>query len=910
MSQASGRWLPRFSNPLRGTVRPRRARRRSRPELETLESRTVLSVTIAASNNGGSGYAGLNFSQSGGYTPPDTCGAAGPTSYVETVNQTVAIYSPKATGAKATTSSLSNFWFTTGGLAHADGGSSLSDPIVVYDDQIGRFIVGDQDVDFNTHVSRFDFAVSNTSSPATLTTADWNFYQYNTTESGFDADYPGNFGYNHDAFVFTLNMFGVTGGGHAQVVSISNSDLASGVPQSSLHAYSNDLNDFSVRPTTMHDSVAGDPMWLVTEHGDNQSIDVIKMGSVLSTGATFAYTNLAVTPYSGVNNPQNPNGSVITNNIDSRIQKAAEAGGILVASQSVGGSATEDDAQWYAIDVSTGTPTLQQERRVSGGNNTYITYPSIDINAAGQIGMTYMKSGTDSPTDYLSMYVTGRLPSDTAGTMEAPVLVPAGTGQTNYKDFSGGGRAGDLSGINVDPVDGSFWAANEFANTEPIADWGTAVANFTLSNPLPAADVAVAISGPNGASSVTAGTNATYTITVTNNGLSAASGLVLTDLLPAGWTFGSLTQTGGSDGFTQAQSGGTVTETASTSILSTSTDTFSLVLGVPSGVANGASFSDTASVQASNPDPNTANNTQAVTGTVVNNNPTANLSVKVSGPASSSEGSTVTYTITVTNSGPSSAAGVTLTDTLGSLLTYMSASITPGASFTQSRGVVTFNIGSIASGGTVTAKVNAQAIEDGSTSDGASVSASNAATGTASATTSFSEPSINVSGSITTRSTTLTNFQVATFTHASGVEPASSFLATINWGDNTSSQGNISLSGTTYVVTGSHTYSGGGRHTIRTTVIEIGNSPGTESGNKLDTDPATLSPLDRDVVQLSALGNGHGQGNGNGQGNGDGNSQGDSDEVFGVSDQVTVPTLPGQKRSDSVTDALTGHSDS
>ncbi len=203
--------------------------------LERLEDRTVPSVSIAPTNNNGQGYSALDFNQSGGYVPPDTNGAAGPSTYVETVNQTVAIYSPKATGASATTSSLGNFWYITGGLARADSGSGLSDPVVVYNDQIGRFIVGDQDVDFNTHRSTFDIAVSKSSSPSTLGTGDWNFYQITTTESGFDADFPGNLGYNHDAFVVTLNMFGVISGGHCQIVSINNTDLANGVAQSSLH---------------------------------------------------------------------------------------------------------------------------------------------------------------------------------------------------------------------------------------------------------------------------------------------------------------------------------------------------------------------------------------------------------------------------------------------------------------------------------------------------------------------------------------------------------------------------------------------------------------------------------------------------------------------------------------------------
>ncbi|HSU65925.1 MAG TPA: hypothetical protein VLJ39_03550, partial [Tepidisphaeraceae bacterium] len=162
--------------------------------VERLEDRTLLSVSVL--NNGGSGYAGLSFNQSGGYTPPDTNGAAGPSAYVETVNQTVALFGNKATGASETTSSLSSFWFTTGKLTRTDSGSGLSDPISAYDEQIGRFIIGDQDVDFSTHVSSFDLAVSKSSNPTSLSANDWTFYQINTTQSGFDADYPGNFGYN------------------------------------------------------------------------------------------------------------------------------------------------------------------------------------------------------------------------------------------------------------------------------------------------------------------------------------------------------------------------------------------------------------------------------------------------------------------------------------------------------------------------------------------------------------------------------------------------------------------------------------------------------------------------------------------------------------------------------------------
>jgi len=833
LSASVRKWAKRFS---RTTCRRPLALQRERPRLELLETRTLPSVSIL--NNGGSGYSALHFSQTQGYVPPDTQGAAGPTNYVETVNQTIAIFSPKATGASSINTTLSNFWFTTGGLAHADAGSGLSDPVVTYDDAIGRFVVADQDVDFNTHVSRFDIAVSKSGSPATLGTADWSFYSIVTTQTGFDADYPGNFGYNHDAVVFTLNMFGVVSGGHVQVISINNQNLLSGT----LTVFQNNLNDFSVRPTTMHGSVAGDPMWLVTEHGDNVSIDVIKMTNVLSTAPTFTYTNLAVTPYSGVVNPLNPNGTAITTNIDSRIQKSSEANGLLVAAHAVSISSTQDVIQWYEVNVGGATPSLQQQGRVNAGANTYLTYPAIDINASSNIGLTYMRSGTDASNDFESMYVTGRTTSDASGTMEASVLVPSGHGVANYSDFSSGGRAGDLSGISVDPGDGSFWAASEFANTDATANWGTAVANFNLSNPLGNADMAVTATGP---SSVTAGTNATYTITLTNNGPTAAQGVVLTDTLPTGSNFISMTQTGGTDGFTLNQSGGTATETASGTIASGASDTFTLVVAAPSSLGNGAPFNDTAAVSASNPDPNTGNNSATVTGSIVNNNPNADLSVALSGPSSSSEGNTVTYTVTVTNAGPSSATSTVLTDTLGSILNFKSATTTQGT-FSASGGVVTFTIGTIASGGTVTATITAQATEDGSTSNSASVTSSspdpNTGNNSGSVTTSVAEGSISVSGAIRTRSRTLTNFQVATFTHASAVEPTSAFSATINWGDGTTSPGTITLSGSTYVVTGSHTYGNTNRHTITTTVVEVGQAvnkldPGGPAGDVVLYDP-------------------------------------------------------------------------
>ena len=173
--------------------------------------------------------------------------------------------------------SLGDFFFTQGGLSHASMSSALSQPIVIYDELMSRFIVGDQDIDFTTHVSNFVIAVSKTSAPATLTaTGFWNFYAISTSEMGYDADYPGNVGYNADAFVFTLNMFAVAAGSnHVLITTVNATDLANGVSQASLSTFHNDFSGFSLRPATMHGSNSGDPLWFVTEHGNNTSIDVV-----------------------------------------------------------------------------------------------------------------------------------------------------------------------------------------------------------------------------------------------------------------------------------------------------------------------------------------------------------------------------------------------------------------------------------------------------------------------------------------------------------------------------------------------------------------------------------------------------------------------------------------------------------
>src|SRR5207247_701696 len=130
--------------------------------IEQLENRRLLSVAIL--NGGGLGYVG-----NGGGGPPDVTGAAGPNSYMEATNNTVTIFSPKATGAILASHSINDFFFNAsiGNETKIDPTScGTCDSTLIFDNLMGgdgRFIVGDIDISKTANVSQFIFAVSKSS---------------------------------------------------------------------------------------------------------------------------------------------------------------------------------------------------------------------------------------------------------------------------------------------------------------------------------------------------------------------------------------------------------------------------------------------------------------------------------------------------------------------------------------------------------------------------------------------------------------------------------------------------------------------------------------------------------------------------------------------------------------------------
>jgi uncharacterized repeat protein (TIGR01451 family) len=151
-----------------------------------------------------------------------------------------------------------------------------------------------------------------------------------------------------------------------------------------------------------------------------------------------------------------------------------------------------------------------------------------------------------------------------------------------------------------------------------------------------------------------------YQLTVTNDGPSRATGLVISDPLDPNVTFDGAEITSGECG----QDDGLVTCTVPTLEAGASV-TATVHITLAAGTT--AALQNTASVTAGTPDPDPDNNTGTAT---FQPNLAANLSLgKSVSPATAASGTQVSYQLTVTNAGPSDAPNVVLTDSLPAGLT-------------------------------------------------------------------------------------------------------------------------------------------------------------------------------------------------------------------------------------------------
>lgn len=320
---------------------------------------------------------------------------------------------------------------------------------------------------------------------------------------------------------------------------------------------------------------------------------------------------------------------------------------------------------------------------------TSVTVSSVDVSVvktgpgtatAGSVVNYTITVANAGPDPALAVVLVDELPPGTTlagfsqnsgppSACNVPVIGTHGTIDCSFGTLSPGQPAEFALSINAGTaasVTNTATVTTESADLDPSNDEDSVTTTLT-----PSADLAVTKDGP---PSAAAGTNVTYTVTLTNAGPSAAADVSLTDAVPAGTTFVSATQTSG-PAFICGFAAGTITCTRA-SFAAGATSMFQFTFQIPPGGTG--PVVNTAEVQSTTGDPDADDNSSTDTTAVF---ASADLGVVKSGPTGVSAGTAVSYTVVVSNAGPSDAAAVTLSDAAPPNTTVVSATQDSGPPF-------------------------------------------------------------------------------------------------------------------------------------------------------------------------------------------------------------------------------------
>ncbi|TDD59403.1 DUF11 domain-containing protein [Kribbella antibiotica] len=371
---------------------------------------------------------------------------------------------------------------------------------------------------------------------------------------------------------------------------------------------------------------------------------------------------------------------VVTATLDSAYQ-----GGPLTNSAAVT-SATPDPDTSNNTGTATVTPGAPKADLVVGKQT--VTTPVVP----GKPVTYQITVHNDGPSDARAVQVADDLPDSlseaTADSTAGSCTVSSGQIRCALGDLGSASTAtitvtAKVSATAVGDLVNSASASSKTPDPDPANNTGRTT--DTLS---PSADLAITKTAQ--PAPVQAGRPVTYTLTITNNGPSAAQSVTVTDPVPAPLKFDSVTTSQGSC----YEINGTVTCAVET-VAPGDEITVTVVANVPSG-APPNELANTAKVSSPTPDPVADNNSATYT---LLTGAQANITLtKTVSPDPVVAGEKITYKLTVGNAGPSDAQGISLDDDVPAAVTDVSVSATGGAICKASDGRVTCTRAMLAAG--------------------------------------------------------------------------------------------------------------------------------------------------------------------------------------------------------------------
>lgn len=408
------------------------------------------------------------------WSPPDPTLAVGPTHIVETVNSAIAFFDKDGNqtfSAPLGTPGNPGFFETVGASSNF-----VFDPKCFYDHKSERFVVMALEQIGETE-SWIDIAISDDSDPNGI------WYKYRTFSvialgsSNYWVDYPG-FGFDDNAFYVTGNLFLLNGDGNGfggalfrvfdkgpmldgDPVVILDVAPDSGASLQAAQMFGDAPNCYFVsqaNSTTLK-------LWTLEDPLTNPTINSRLIGGL----------NPAFSP--SLNAPNLNGGEIST--LDGRFMNVHYRDGKLYAAQGIDSPSGETVARWYRMDTngwpnSGMNPALIEQGEVAGDPGQHHFFPAIYSDKFDNVGLVSARS---SASEFASIQVSARMPSDPLGTMSDPIELAIG-------DAGADGRWGDYFDIAIDPVDDStFWVIGMYQKN---FGWQTWIGSFTIGDGCPA----------------------------------------------------------------------------------------------------------------------------------------------------------------------------------------------------------------------------------------------------------------------------------------------------------------------------------------------------------------------------------------------------------------------------------------
>jgi hypothetical protein len=430
-------------------------------------------------------------------SPPDPNGEVGPNHYVQTVNVQYAVYSK--TGARLAGPAQIGTLFA--GFPIEDCTGFNGDPVVLYDQQVDRWLI----TQFTVDGPEFWNCVAISTSPDPTGT----YFRYAFSTGPNFPDYPKYGVWNNSYFLSTREFAPDDSFAGIGAYALEKSRMVAGNPNARAISFllppgdTPNLTGDGLLPTDWdgpRPPRAGTPNWFVGTQDDGagtgaafDALNVFEFNvewravpratfglvSQIPVAAFDSIFPCAPGPRNCIPQPGTTNKIDILSSRQRPIFRLAYRNfgtyESLVTNQSVEALPGEAGTRWYELRRPRGAavPSLFQQGTLAPGDGIHRWMGSIAQDKNGNTALGYsVSNGTDV---FPGIRYTGRLAGDPAGLMaRGEQTLIAGTGSQLVSP-----RWGDYTDLTVDPSDDcTFWYTNEYYATSSPNGWTTRIGSF------------------------------------------------------------------------------------------------------------------------------------------------------------------------------------------------------------------------------------------------------------------------------------------------------------------------------------------------------------------------------------------------------------------------------------------------